>query len=85
MSVEDNKAIVGRWFSEFWGKQAELNEAGQRLRRIAQAYLHQLTVAGPEEWDKPRGSHWTIREIAEHVGMPWYAEQVSDLTRQAAK
>jgi hypothetical protein len=21
MSVEDNKAIVGRWFSEFWGKQ----------------------------------------------------------------
>jgi predicted ester cyclase len=21
MSAEDNKAIVGRWFSEFWGKQ----------------------------------------------------------------
>jgi len=42
-------------------------------------------VAGPEEWDKPRGSHWTIREIAEHVGGPWYAEQVGDLTRQAAK
>ena len=21
MSVEDNKAIVGRWFSEFWGKE----------------------------------------------------------------
>jgi hypothetical protein len=20
MSVEENKAIVGRWFSEFWGK-----------------------------------------------------------------
>ncbi len=24
MSVEDNKAIVGRWFTEFWGKDADL-------------------------------------------------------------
>jgi hypothetical protein len=60
--------------------EAELNEAGQRLRRIAQAYLHRLAVAGPQEWDKLRGSHWTIREIVEHVGGPWYAEQVGDLT-----
>jgi hypothetical protein len=20
MSIEDNKAVVGRWFTEFWGK-----------------------------------------------------------------
>ena len=20
MSIEENKAVVGRWFSEFWGK-----------------------------------------------------------------
>ena len=64
--------------------EAELNEAEQRLRRIGQAYLHRLAAAGPQEWDKPRGSHWTIREIAEHAGGPWYAEQVGDLTRPGA-
>ena len=64
--------------------EADLNEAGQRLRRIAASYAHRLAAAGPAEWDKPRGSHWTIREIAEHVADPWYAEQVGDLFRAPA-
>jgi DNA-binding transcriptional MerR regulator len=65
--------------------EAELNEAEQRLRRIAQAYVHRLAAADPQEWDKPRSPHWTIREIAEHVGAPWYAEQIGDLSRPAAQ
>ena len=24
MSIEDNKAVVGRWFTEFWGKEPNL-------------------------------------------------------------
>jgi hypothetical protein len=63
--------------------EAELNEAEQRVRRLGQAYLHRLAVAGPQEWDKPRGPNRTIREIAEHVADPWYAEQVGDLSRPA--
>lgn len=65
--------------------ETELNEAEQRLRRLAQAYVHRLAAAGPQEWDKPRSPHWTIREIAEHVGAPWYAEQIGDLTRPATQ
>jgi hypothetical protein len=63
--------------------EAELNEAGQRLRRLAGSYTHRLAAVGAAEWDRPRGSHWTIREIAEHVGEPWYAEQIGDLSRPA--
>ena len=61
--------------------EAELNEAEQRLRRLAQTYVNRLTLAGPREWDAPRGEHWTIREIVEHVAEAWYAEQVGDLRR----
>jgi hypothetical protein len=39
-------------------------------------------MAGPQEWDAPRGSHWTIREIAGHVAGAWYAEQVGDLSKR---
>jgi hypothetical protein len=59
------------------------DEAEQRLRRLARAYRHRLEVAGRGEWDAPRGSHWTIRKIVEHVGDPWYAEQVGDLRASA--
>ena len=24
MSIEENKAVVGRWFTEFWGKDVDL-------------------------------------------------------------
>jgi hypothetical protein len=57
----------------------DLNEAQQRLRRLSSLYALRYAAAGPDEWDKPRGEHLTLRQIAEHVGTPWYAEQVGDL------
>jgi hypothetical protein len=62
--------------------EADLNETEQCLRRLADLYEHRLAAAGPAEWDASRGDHWTIRAIAEHVGDPWYAEQVGDLSGQ---
>jgi hypothetical protein len=59
--------------------EADLDEAGQCLRRLADLYLRRLAAAGPAEWDRPRDPAWTLRRIAEHVGRPWYAEQVGDL------
>ncbi|HLX49935.1 MAG TPA: hypothetical protein VKS82_16515 [Streptosporangiaceae bacterium] len=74
-----NVTLASDWASF---TEADLNEARQRLRRLAQAYLHRLAVAGRPEWDAPRGSHWTIREITEHVAGAWYAEQVGDLSKR---
>jgi hypothetical protein len=59
--------------------EADLAEAGQRLRRLARTFQLRYAAAGPGEWDKPRGQNWTLRAIAEHVGTPWYAEQVGVL------
>jgi hypothetical protein len=44
--------------------EAELNEAEQRLRRLARTYALRLAAVGPEEWDRSPGSHWTLRQIA---------------------
>lgn len=60
--------------------EADRDEAEQCLRRLGDLYVHRLAAAGPGEWDKPRDPNWTLREIAEHVGSPWYAEQVGDLS-----
>lgn len=62
--------------------EADLNEARQCLPRLADLYVQRLAAAGPAEWDAPRDPHWTLRRIAEHVGNPWYAEQVGDLAEQ---
>jgi hypothetical protein len=62
---------------------ADLNEARERLRRLGQLYVLRYAAAGPGEWDAPRDPNWTLREIAEHVGDPWYAEQVGDLSGAA--
>jgi hypothetical protein len=59
--------------------EADLVEAGQRLRRLAQVYLIRLSQVGEKEWDKSRDPHWSLRQIAEHVGPAWYSEQVGDL------
>jgi hypothetical protein len=59
--------------------EADLAEARQRLRRLARTFQLRYAAAGPEEWDKPRDQNWTLREIAEHVGTAWYAEQVGVL------
>jgi hypothetical protein len=61
--------------------EADRDEAHQRLPRLARTLALRLAAAGPDEWDRPRGDHWTLRHIAEHLtGVLWYAEQVGDLT-----
>jgi hypothetical protein len=63
--------------------EAELNEATERLQRLGRLYVLRLAAAGPGEWDKPRGPDRTLRQIAEHVCEPWYAEQVGDLSARS--
>jgi hypothetical protein len=61
--------------------EADRDEAHQRLPRLARTFALRLAAAGPEEWDRPRGEGWTLREIADHLtGVLWYAEQVGDLS-----
>ena len=56
--------LAGDWapFTE-----ADLDEAGSRLRRLGQTFALLLRGAGPGEWDRPRGRNWTLRQIAEHL------------------
>lgn len=87
--LDDRPGRPDRWLASTvtlasdWASftEADLNEAEQSLRRIADLYLHRLGSVDPAEWDKPRDPHWTLREIAEHVGRSWYAEQVGELIR----
>jgi hypothetical protein len=60
--------------------EADLTEARQRLRRLARTFELRYAAAGPAAWDAPRGDQWTLRQIAEHLADPWYAEQVGDLS-----
>jgi len=61
--------------------EADRDEAHQRLPRLARTFALRLAAAGPDEWDRPHGDHWTLRAIAEHLtGVLWYAEQVGDLS-----
>lgn len=60
--------------------ESDLVEATERLTRLSRSLRLRLLVAGREEWDLDRGADWTLREIAEHVGDPWYAEQLGDLS-----
>jgi hypothetical protein len=61
----------------------DLNEAGQRLRRLARLFVLRYAAAGPQAWDEPRGPNWTLRAIAEHLSSSWYAEQVGELPEPA--
>jgi hypothetical protein len=58
----------------------DLEEAGQRLRRLARTFELRYAAAGTEAWDAPRNGR-TLRQIADHLADPWYAEQVGDLSR----
>ncbi len=61
--------------------EADRDEATQRLTRLGRTFSLRLAAAGPQEWDRPRPGHWTLREIADHLtGVLWYAEQVGDLS-----
>jgi hypothetical protein len=64
--------------------EADLNEAGERFRRLARSYVFRLQAAGPAEWDRRRDPNWTVRQIAEHVASAWYAEQVGTLPAASA-
>ena len=59
----------------------DLDEARQRLTRLARTFRLRLLAAGPDEWDRPREG-WTLRKIAEHLSSSWYAEQVGDLSQR---
>ena len=62
--------------------EADRDEAHQRLPRLARTFTLRLAAAGPDEWDRPREGHWTLREIADHLSnVIWYAEQVGDLAK----
>ena len=63
--------------------EADLNEACERLRRLARLYELRLASLASAEWDAPRPGHGTLREIVEHVSQPWYAEQLGDLSVDA--
>jgi hypothetical protein len=61
--------------------ETDRDEAEQRLTRLGRTFSLRLATAGPQEWDRPRDGHWTLREIADHLtGVLWYAEQVGDLS-----
>jgi len=61
----------------------DLVEATERLTRLSRTFRLRLLTAGPDQWDVERDADWTLRQIAEHVGDAWYAEQLGDLTQQA--
>ena len=61
-------------------READVVEATERITRLSQTFALRLLAAGEVEWDRPRGEQWTLREIADHVARPWYAEQVGDLS-----
>lgn len=60
--------------------EADLVEATERLTRLARTFRLRLLAAGPDEWDRPRGSDWTLRAIATHLADTWYADQLGDLS-----
>jgi 2'-5' RNA ligase len=68
---------LGSDMAEF--TEADLNEARERLRRLARSFALRYEVAGAGAWDQPREPNWSLREIAEHLSDAWYAEQVGDL------
>jgi hypothetical protein len=61
----------------------DLNEARQRLTRLERVYEIRLSSLPEEAWDASHEPQWTIRHIVEHVGPPWYAEQMGDLRADA--
>lgn len=69
-------------FDTDWARftEGDLDEARQRLRRLARTFELRLQAAGRQQWDLPRTPNWTLRVIADHLtGVRWYAEQVGVL------
>ncbi|MDQ6715402.1 MAG: hypothetical protein M3Z83_04765 [Actinomycetota bacterium] len=59
--------------------EVDLVEAVERLARLSRSFRLRLLTAGPDQWDRPRGADWTLREIAVHVADPWHADQLGDV------
>ena len=69
-------------FDADWARftEGDLEEARERLTRLARTFELRLAAAGADAWDAPRTPNWTLREIADHLtGVRWYAEQVGRL------
>jgi hypothetical protein len=69
MSVEDNKAIVGRWFAEFWGRNTTRMSSMSSRRRTSGSSTRCTRRAGagtrcarsrPDS--APRSPIWALRE-----------------------
>jgi glutamine synthetase adenylyltransferase len=59
----------------------DVREAEQRLSRLGRTFALRYAAVDPAEWDKDRGTNWTLRKIADHlVEVEWYAQQVGDLS-----
>ena len=79
-----SEGIADKWHGSLvtldsdWARftEIDLEEAGQRLRRLAELYILRLADLGPKAWDQPRDPEWTINQIVLHVAEPWYAEQI---------
>lgn len=55
----------------------DFDEAGSRLRRIAQLWEIRLAALTDEKLDAPAGDAWTLRAVVEHVAESvFYAESV---------
>ena len=70
-------------FESDWARftETDLEEARERLTRLARTFELRLAAAGQGAWDLPRTPNWTLREIADHLtGVRWYAEQVGLLS-----
>ena len=70
-------------FDTDWARftEGDLEEARERLTRLARTFELRLAAAGPDAWDAPRTPNWTLREIADHLtGVRWYAGQLGRLS-----
>ena len=64
--------------------EADLDEAGSRLTRLARIWALRLGGLDAERLDRVEGGAWTLRQVAFHVGSAYYAEAVGDLTAPGA-
>jgi hypothetical protein len=60
--------------------EADLQEAGQRISRLARTFALRLGSLDPTAWNASREPNWTLREIAVHLTeIRWYADQLGRL------
>lgn len=61
--------------------QVDLDEARNRLNRLARIWVNRLSDLSPEQLDHSPGAGWTFRQLAFHLaGSAYYADAVGDPT-----